>query len=190
MSTRRRKQPAAPEPPREKTFVQWQSELTDRERRVEDIVHKMQSGSWLSGVSERALAEQWDITPNAVRAIASEASRVIRRRLRDDPTAKAEARAQIMQTFEVIRAKAMAKGDPASLRVALDATRALGFYQGVEPVRRLDVVERHDPFEGWTTEEKLAFANEGRKPRRALAAMAAANGTGDGAQDDADGSVH
>jgi hypothetical protein len=145
---------------------------TEREERVEQVVDLMSRGQWLAGVSDKALAKQWRCTADNARKISAEASRLIRARLRDDPAAKAEARAMLLQNFEVIRAKAMAKGDAPSLRVALDAMRAYGFYLGIEPAKRLDVTERADPFEGWTTDEKLAFSRDGRRPRRALARVA------------------
>jgi hypothetical protein len=169
-ATARRKKPSAPalvvrQPD---GYAEHERSLTETERRVEEIVFRMQSGAWLTGVSERALAKEWRVSPITVRHVAAEASRVIRRLLRDDPEAQLEARAQIVQTFEVIRAKAMAKGDPASLRVALDATRALGFYQGVEPAKKLEVARADSFMDGWTPQEKLAFANGQGTPRRAV----------------------
>lgn len=154
--------------PKKKSYEQWEKGLTTAEQRVEDIVAKMQAGAWLTGVSERALAKEWDCDPNTVRHYAAEANRVVRRQLREDPEAKAEARAQLLQIFEVIRAKAMSLGDAQGLRVALDASRAYGHYLGIEPPKRLDVADRTDPLEGWSTEEKLAFARDGKKPHRAL----------------------
>lgn len=152
----------------EKSYAEWEAALTPMERRVEQVVDLMLAGSWLAGVTDKAIAKQWGVAPATVRQVSAEANRVIRMRLREDPEAKKEIRAQLLQQFQVIRAKAMMKGDPASLRVALDALRAYGFYLGIEPAKRLDVTERHDPFEGWTTEEKLAYSRDGRKPRRAL----------------------
>lgn len=162
----------------EQTFNQWESSLSPRERRIEDIIAKMMQGAWLTGVSDHALAKEWNLSPNTVRKMSAEASRAVRFRLRDDPQAKEEARAQLLQTFEIIRAKAMAKGDSPGLRVALDASRAFGFYLGIEPAKRLDVTERADPFEGWTTDEKLAYSRDGRRPRRALAQLGAEGGDG------------
>ena len=170
----KRKPPAAPRPrPERNGFESWQDSLTEHERRVDTIVQKMQSGAWLTGVSERALAQEWKCAPDTVRKAAAEASRVMRRYIRDTPEAQQEVRAGVVQTFEVIRAKAMLKGDPASLRVALDATRALGFYLGVEPVKRLDVTQREDdPFDGWSEAELDAYAKDGKRPRRALRQLA------------------
>jgi len=168
-----KKKRPAPRPPAPGTHAHWEASLSEKERRIEEIAAKMQQGAWLSGVSDRVLAKEWNCSPNTVRKFAAEASRLLRRLLRTDPDAQREALAEILQTFEVIRAKAMAKGDPASLRVALDATRARGFYLGIEPAKRLEVNERADPFEGWTVEEKLAYANDGTKPKRALRRLAA-----------------
>ena len=162
----------APLEPDEETFSSWQQAMSPREKRIEDIVAKMMSGAWLSGVSDHTLAKEWNLSPNTVRKMSAEASRAVRFRLREDPAAKEEARAQLLQLFDVIRAKAMAKGDAPGLRVALDACRAYGFYLGIEPAKQLDVTERHDPFAGWSTEEKLAMAKDGRRPRKALARMA------------------
>ena len=172
MATKKSKRPprkalvAAPKDP--STFEGWDDGLSPRERRIDEIAQKMQQGAWLSGVSDRVLAKEWNLAPDTVRGLAAEASRLVRMRLRDDPDAKAEAKAQILQTFEVLRAKAMAKGDAQSLRVALDATRALGFYLGLEPARKLDVADRTaDPMDGWTQEEKISYAESGKLPRRA-----------------------
>lgn len=160
-------------PPDPDSYDGWEGSLTPKEKRVEEIISKMMQGAWLMGVSDRALAKEWNVAPSTVRNYSAEASRVVRMRLRDDPKAQAEARAQLLQLFEVIRAKAMAKGDPASLRVALDASRAYGFYLGIEPAKQLDVTQRQDPFHGWTTEEKLAFSRDGLRPRRAANAVMA-----------------
>jgi hypothetical protein len=177
--------------PRPGSNAHYWAELSEKERRIEEIAAKMQSGAWLSGVSDRALAEQWDCAPNTVRKFAAEASRLLRRQLRMDPEAQKEALAQILQTFEVIRAKAMAKNSEQGLRVALDATRAFGFYMGVEPAQKLAIKENTDPFEGWSVEEKLAFANDGTKPKRAMRRLAGefAAGETNGADPDAE-SMH
>jgi hypothetical protein len=156
--------PARAEP----SYEDWVRGLTLREQRVEEVLDLMSRGSWLSGVSDKMLAKKWGVVPANVRAIAAEANRIIRMRLREDPQAKLELRASLLVNFEAIRAKAMIKGDAPSLRVALDALRAIGFYTGIEPAKRLDIHERHDPFEGWTTEEKLAYSRDGRRPRRAF----------------------
>lgn len=187
MATKKRSKPkprvreVGPREPGEETLEEWSKKLTPTEKRIDEIVQKMLAGAWLTGVSERALAREWNVSPITVRGLAAEASRLIRARLRLDPKAQEEALAAIIQTFEVIQAKAMAKGDAPSLRVALDATRARGFYLGIEPAKRLDVSNRTNRFEGWTTDEKLAFIRDGRRPRRASNRIAEtdANGSDD-----------
>jgi ElaB/YqjD/DUF883 family membrane-anchored ribosome-binding protein len=166
----------------EKTYGTWLAKLTPREQRLEEVLDLMCRGAWLTGVTDKLLAKKWNCVPANVRQISAEANRVLRARLRETPEAKEEARAQILQTFEVIRAKAMANGSPNALRVALDAARAAGFYMGVEPAKQLEIGKRADPFEGWTVDEKLAFSRDGRRPRRAARIvakqLASTNGNG------------
>lgn len=171
---------ARPDP---STYDGWHHGLTETERRIDDIVHKMQSGAWLTGVSDRALAKEWNLSPDRMKQLSAEASRVVRRALRTTPEAQEEARAEIIQTFQVIRAKAMGKGSEQGLRVALDAVRAYGFYMGVEPAKRLDVSTRDDPFEGWSVSELEAYANENRRPARALRRLAAEDASNGAALD-------
>lgn len=177
----------APAEPVEPSYAATMAGLTVREQRVAEVVRMMSRGAWLSGVTDELLAQKWNCDPSNVRKISAEANRVIRLRLRDDPEAQKEARALLLQNIETIRAKAMGNGDPQSLRVALDALRAYGFYLGIEPAKKLDVTERHDPMQGWSLSEKLAYAKDGRRPRRALERM---NGHGNGASDDGDEPMH
>lgn len=170
--------PTAPPEPVEPTYAESLAGLTTRERRVAEVISMMSRGAWLSGVSDDLLAKKWNCDPSNVRKIAAEANRVIRLRLRDDPKALQEARALLLQNIETIRAKAMGNGDAQSLRVGLDALRAYGFYLGIEPAKKLDVTERHDPVQGWSVEEKIAYARDGKRPRRAL--RESANGADDG----------
>jgi hypothetical protein len=191
--------PAAPAPappvkakPEEPTFTEWEASLSERERRIEEIVGKMLSCAWLSGVSDQALAKEWNYAPNTIRKMAAEASRMLKYRVRSDDKMKDEARAELIQTFAVIRAKAFANGDSHSLRVALDASRAYGFYLGIEPAKQVDVAHRTSPVEGWSPAEMLEYAQSGKRPaRRALKRAAqmmrggrAGNGFTSGMSDD------
>lgn len=166
---RKRSKPAPPLPPKPspETYRGWQNSLSEREKRIEEIFDHMMRGAWLTGVTEKHFAKRWRLSPNTIRKMSAEASRMVRKAIRTDPEAQADARAAMLQIFEVIRAKAMANGHPNGLRVALDATRAYGFYLGIEPAKRFDINPRVDEFEGWTPQEKLAYAETGRKPRRA-----------------------
>jgi hypothetical protein len=172
--------------PAEPTYAESQAGLTTREKRVAEVVMMMSRGAWISGVSDEVLAKKWNCDPSNVRKISAEANRVIRLRLRDDPEAQKEARALLLQNIEIIRAKAMGNGDPQSLRVALDALRAFGFYIGIEPAKKLDVTDRTTPVDGWSVEEMMAYATEGRRPRRSLEKMngAAEPAHGNGADHD------
>jgi hypothetical protein len=177
-----------PTEPVEPTYAESQAGLTRREKRIAEVVSMMSRGAWLSGVTDDLLAKRWDCSSACVRQIAAEANRVIRARLRDDPEAQKLALALLLQNIETIRAKAMGNGDAQSLRVGLDALRAYGFYLGLEPAKKLDVTSRHDPVEGWTVEEKLAYARDGKRPRRALGHLnGGANGADAGGEDE---SVH
>jgi|SRR6188768_3922229 len=174
----------APAEPEEPSYAASLAGLTPRERRVAEVIAMMSRGAWLSGVTDELLAKKWNCDPSNVRKIAAEANRVIRLRLRDDPKALQEARALLLQNIDTIRAKAMGNGDAQSLRVGLDALRAYGFYLGIEPAKKLDVTERHDPVQGWTVEEKLAYARDGRRPRRALKSQALDGANGADGSDD------
>lgn len=187
-----RKKPQMPPDPGPSRVANRIPKPTERERRVEQVVDLMCRGQWLAGVSHKMLAQQWGCTPDNVRKVSAEASRVIRSWLRDTPEAKEEARAMLLQNFEVIRAKAMAKGDAYNLRVALDAMKAYGFYLGIEPAKQLDVTQRQDAFPGWTTEQKLEYSKTGRKPRRILERQLAREivGNGNGHDEGETGDLH
>lgn len=181
-------------PPEPGSFDEYDRGLSDVERHLDEIMQRMYSGAWLTGVSERALAKEWNLSPDRVRKLASEASRNIRRRMRTDKEAQQETLAAILQTFEVIRAKAMSTGD---LRVALDATRAIGFYMGVEPAKKLDMVTSDTAFmDGWSPQEKLAYSQGGESARRALRVgaragmLGGANGHGGGDPSDDSSGMH
>ena len=148
-----------------------QSGLTEREQRVERILDLMCRGLWLPGWSDKQLAAEWGCVPDNARHIAAEASRRLRAMVRHDVEAQKDALAELLQTFRVIRARGMANGDAQSLRVALDASRALGFYIGVEPAKKLDVTQRDTAFmDGWTPQEKLAYSTGGESARRQVRA--------------------
>jgi hypothetical protein len=154
--------------------------LTKREQRIEEVADLMNRGQWITGISDKQLAAKWGTAPDAVRRIAAEASRLIRARLRDDPEARQEFRAQGLQVFDLIRLRAMALGDAAGLRVALDAMRAALYYRGLEPPKEINVRDADRDFDGWSLDEMEAYAKDGRRPRRAAKKLAAmANGSAD-----------
>ncbi len=160
----------AGEPP---DYETWERGLTDAERYVEKICSFMMNGQWLGGASVEEIAKQESLSPETVRRYAAEANRLLRDRLRRDPELSDGARFEVLQNFRVIRAMAMASKEPAGLGVALNANRALGFYLGVEPVKRLDVADvTPEETDGWSDQELEDFAKSGNRPRRALRAVA------------------
>lgn len=159
------------------TFAKWEASRTAREKRVDEIVALMSQGAWLAGVSTRKMAKAWDVNPAVVEQSAAEASRVLRRTLRDDDEFYQDVRCEVLQTFRVVRSVAMAIATspttPSSVRVgalgnALQATRLYGFYLGVEPVRgggdARKVSNVESELDDWTTEQLDHYARTGEKP--------------------------
>lgn len=187
--------PPPPVPTTPSEYEAWRAKMTPQEQRVDEIVSMMSRGAWMCGVSTRELAVKWGVHPSTVEHLSAEANRLLRYHFRTDPESKKDLTALVLQNFEVIRVKALADATPAGLRVALDATRALGFYLGLEPARRLAVEETpesdtefvHEDGTRWSPEELDDFAKSGRRPRRALRRMAAAallpEANGNGADD-------
>lgn len=149
---RKRAPKRAPTPVPANEFDVWKASLTPREQRIDEVLRMMSQGQWMTGVSHRQLAEKWGMHPDTVAAIAAEANRLLRRTFREDKDGRAEARAAILQTFEVVRVRGMLGGSAPHLRVALDATECLGRYLGLEPPKRLEVGQP-DEFEGLTDEQ-------------------------------------
>lgn len=179
--------PAAAEPT-EPTFQEWKQGLTTREQRVNEVVGMMLRGVWVIGASDDVMAQKWNCSPGNVRQISAEASRNLRAMMRQDPEAQKQARAMMLAAFEAIRMKCMLNGDSSSLRVALDAMRAYGFYMGIEPAKRLEVTDRSTPVDEWSLEEKIAYARDGKRPVRAFRGAQGELAGGGGGTDD--GSMH
>lgn len=162
------------------SFKAWESRLTPVETIVETICEFMMNGQWLGGASILEVARKFELSPESVRRYAAEANRLLRSRLRDDPELHDGARMELLQNFRVIRAIAMQQKDAAGLGVALNANRALGFYLGIEPAKRIDVNDvTDDDQDGWTDAELEAFVKTGARPRRALRAVAHALTSGE-----------
>ncbi len=138
-------------------FETWQATLSPREQRVEEVALMMAQGQWMVGASHQRLAKKWGIAPGTVEHIASEANRVLRRNFRSDDEGRLDATALVLQTFEVIRVRAMIAGSPSGLRVALEATEALGRYLGIEPPKRIAMTTKNE-FADMTDEEVEALA--------------------------------
>lgn len=157
---------APPAEDAEPTWTDWNDGLTLVERRVEEVVTMMLTGNWLPGASDRALAKRWNVHPSRVRHVSAEASRAIKRMIRDDPEYLEERKAQLVTLFSAITQRALGFNNPAGLRCALEAAKATGLYLGLEPPRGLSLMHSTDPFAGMTDEELEAYA-AGAKPNDA-----------------------
>jgi hypothetical protein len=146
----------APPPPTE--YATWKAELTPREQRIDEVVQLMAGGHWMAGVSHRQLAQRWGLTPGTVEHIALEANRILRLNFRTDADGRRDATALVLQTFEVIRVKAMVMNSAGGLRVALEATEALGRYLGLEPPKRVALADDRDEFKGLSDADVEAIA--------------------------------
>lgn len=200
----RGRQPQAPEPsshdlerelaaaaagygPQQQTHADWQATLTVVEQRVQQIEQLMAEGRWVPGSSARVLAnaENWNVSVNYVERLAAEASRNVRRLVRQTPEFVEECQAEVLLTFRAIRSRALqlgASGSAAHLMVALHANRLFGFYVGIEPAKKLDHTERKvGRFDGWTREQIVHFLRTGERPavaqpQAAPLALVASNG--------------
>jgi hypothetical protein len=154
--------------PREQTYDDWQSTLTITERRIDEVVQYMSEGRYVAGSTTRVLAKQWNVSLSYAERLCAEASRVMRRMVRESPDFVEECRAEVITTFRAIRARALmeaGKGSASHLMVALHANRLFGFYVGIEPAKKLDHTERKvHRFEGWSREQVLHFLRTGERP--------------------------
>jgi hypothetical protein len=146
------------------TYRDWHAGLTEVERRVEQVITMMLAGRWQAGVSDRTLAKRWNVHPSRARQISAEASRQLRKMVRDDPDYLAERKAQLITLFSVITQRALAMANPAGLRCALEAAKATGLYLGIEPARGVALMHSTDPFAEMTDEELEAYASGSRRP--------------------------
>ena len=67
--------------------------------RVRGILEMMAAGLWKSGVSHLELAELWGLAPNTVESDAAEASRILKRKVVDEPEQE-DRRARAISTLE------------------------------------------------------------------------------------------
>jgi hypothetical protein len=147
--------------PKEPTdYDRWEQQLSPAERRVEQIMDLMLAGRWVSGQSDKLLAKEWGVVPSYVRSLSAEASRNLRRSMREqDAEFRAERRAELCAFFGAITRRASLMNTPNALRVALDAAELQGRYLGVEPPRSLNVNHDPDGFASMSDEQLEAFAS-------------------------------
>lgn len=118
----------------------------------------MVAGLWHAGQSDKVLAKQWGVSPSYVRSLSAEASRLLRRELREDPAFKAERKAQLITLFGAITQRALRLNTPNGLRVALEAATRQGQYLGIEPPRNVNLHADTDEFDKMSDAELEAYA--------------------------------
>lgn len=119
----------------------------------------MLAGRWVAGQGDKLLAKEWGVTPSYVRSLSAEASRTLRRRMREqDPEFRAERRAELCALFGAIARRASLMNTPNALRVTLQAAELQGRYLGVEPPRSLTVNHDPDGFGSMSDEQLERFA--------------------------------
>jgi len=160
----------------EPEFDKWWSGLTPQEQRVEIIIDLMSQGRWFTGTTPKALAHKWQLSVGRVREIAAEASRQVRRYATDDPADRELMRNTILTTFDVIRHRGLQNGDSGSMRVALEATKAMGFYLGLEPVQQLGIQDGREQFHSMSTDDLRGVVERGKQRRAARRSAEGANG--------------
>lgn len=128
------------------------------EERVTRIVDMMATGTWVTGKSGRALAQEWGISVSRVEQLSAEASRIVKRAV-GDPQA---VRTMMMATLHEIVARGMKKGE---MRTAIEAIRTVGSWMGFAR-DRLQLENGPDEFTGWTNEEIARYVETGEIPLR------------------------
>jgi len=139
--------------------------LTLTEHRVEVIIDYMADGEWVSGVTDRNLAQLWNLSRVRVQNLAAEANRVFRRLQREDDEHRRGLLSRVCQSFERLAYKAESEGSVRGLAVAGEQLERMARFNGLEPPRQL-VVQRKGRFDDWTVEELTSFNKTGVMPER------------------------
>jgi hypothetical protein len=151
--------PTDPPAPKRTDYTDWQESLTPAETIVGQIEDLMLAGRWAAGRSDKLLAQELGRSPSYIRSLAAEASRGLRRFVRDqDADFRHERRAQLIAVFGAVQQRAMAMNTPNALRVVLEAAELQGRYLGVEPPKVLEV-NRRGEFDDLTDSKVAAIAN-------------------------------
>lgn len=123
----------------------------------------MTTGNWSRGISDKALAQRWQVSPSYVRTLSAEASRILKREVREDADFKAERKAQLIILFGAITHRAMRMNSPNGLRVALEAAQTQGLYLGIAPAKNVHVTGDSDEFDKLSDDELEAYS-KGEQP--------------------------
>lgn len=136
--------------------------LTLAEQRIDAIIDQMLQGLWVAGVTERTFQKQWGLSESRVRHLATEASRVIRRYMREDEASRRDALNEGLVALDRIARKAEKIGNPGGLRVAKDARVDKLTFMGLKPAQKHII--RKDEMSDWTDGELAEFAATGKRP--------------------------
>lgn len=139
-----------------------QLEKTLTEKRIETIVDLMCDGAWVSGQTDRQLAELWGISRKRVSELAAEANRYIRELYRDNDAARRQQLARSLQNMERLRRKAEDINSAGGLRVALEAEVQILTFLGLKPADK-HVIKRDD-FQTWSDEALERYIQTGERP--------------------------
>jgi hypothetical protein len=137
--------------------------LTLTEQRVDAIVDLMLSGQWVQQQSERQLNRTWGLSVTRIRNLAAEASRTIRRYMREDEGARQDALNEALISFDRIARKAEGIGTPNGLRVAKDTRVDKLTFMGLKPATRIAI--RKDEMANWSDDELAHFVETGERPK-------------------------
>jgi hypothetical protein len=131
--------------------------------RVDLALRRLVDGTYVRGQTDRELAELWALSPARVRNIVAEASRVLLRYSRENPSFGEEYLARALCNWERIRAKSEALGTERGFAVALQADDLILTYLGMRPPRKVDIVAENR-FDAWTDEELKEYVATGKRP--------------------------
>lgn len=134
------------------------------EQRLDVIMVLMRAGEWHGHESSEVLGAQWGISEAAVRRLAAEASRVIRRQLSEQHEDRENLKIDMRAAFLRLARKAELIGSPNALKVAGDMLDRAGDYLGIKPALR--VKQDRDPFNDYTDAELDAYIADGTRPAR------------------------
>lgn len=134
------------------------------EQRVDEILNMMCDGVWVSGQTDRQLAELWNLSRERVQQISVAANQLLRRYMREDPDLGKDRLARALQTFERIRQKAENMGTERGLQIALQAEESALTFLGLKPAEKHEL--SGNAFSNWTDEELNEYVRTGKRPAR------------------------
>ncbi|MFZ5896450.1 MAG: hypothetical protein ACOY0T_35680 [Myxococcota bacterium] len=134
------------------------------EQRIDVLLETMIEGTYLTGQTDRELAELWGVSRQRVQNLAAEASRVLLRYSRENPEIGQMALAQAVQNWARLRVKAEALGTEKGFAVAQHSDELTLTYLGMKPAEKLDVSSR-ESFANWSDDELKEYLATGKRPK-------------------------